>query len=112
MCQRKKPQNQKNLRFKIDEKSVAALWLEAQRELDFIAIANNLGQCPCELMRKRVLNELKDNSIDVFECVAIPAIDATKSVLRVKVSGAFKLAIAEAADRLILSEISHGNHLH
>ena len=91
---------------------MSALWLEAERELDFIAITNNLGQCPCQLMRQRVLNELKDNSIDIFECVAVPAIDATKSVLRVRISGAFKLAIAEAADRFILAKIGHGNHLH
>ena len=112
MSQRKRPQNKKNLRFKIREKSLASLWLEAERTLDLIVIANNLGQCPFELMRTRVLNEVLDNLIDVFECVAVPAIDTTKSVLRLRVSRAFELAVTEATNRLVLSDISHGNHLH
>ena len=105
-------QRPENLRFKPKEKAVPALWLELQREINILAALRHSNKISRNLFRDVVLKKICDDQVDVFECVAIPTIDATKSVLRLRVSRAFKLAIAEAANGFVLAEINHGNHLH
>ena len=84
-------------KLKIADEGMIALWDGLALELEHLAAPRGLPHGFLQMACSRFLSEGVDGCHDIFECVAVPARGAEKSVLRLRISRAFDLYLTRAA---------------
>lgn len=90
------------MRFQVHDEAMLAFWAETRRECERLAAPYSFSDGALERLRHVFCRILMDNPADVFECVAVTAVGASKSVIRLCILGAFKRSFAEAAQGFIV----------
>jgi hypothetical protein len=79
------------------DKAIDALWAQCLLECEGLAAACDASQHIADLIRGVFLHELANDSLNVFEGVALPARGATQNTIEIRLRGTFKRRLAAAA---------------